>query len=50
MGDEAHLSRAPMLLLKKRPDYDDALTYIHKVKAGHDLYCFANSTDRDVDT
>jgi len=35
-----------MLLLKKRPDYDGALTYIHKVKAGYDLYCSANSTYR----
>jgi len=41
--------QAPMLLLKKGPDYDGALTYIHKVKYGRDIYFFANSTDKDVD-
>jgi len=40
---------APLPLLKTGPDYDGALTYIHKVKGGHDLYFFANSTDRNVD-
>jgi hypothetical protein len=40
----------PMPLLKKGPDYDGALTYIHKVKDGRDIYFFANSTDRAVDT
>jgi hypothetical protein len=39
-----------MPLLKKGPDYDGALTYIHKVKDGRDIYFFANSTDRAVDT
>ena len=41
--------QAPMVLLKKGPDYDGALTYIHKVKGGRDIYFFANSTDKDVD-
>ena len=40
----------PMPLLKKAPDYDGALTYLHKVKNGKDIYFFANSTDRAVDT
>ena len=40
----------PIPLLKKGPDYDGALTYIHKVKNGHDIYFFANSTDKPVDT
>jgi alpha-L-rhamnosidase len=42
--------QAPMPLLKKGPDYDGALTYIHKVKDGRDIYFFANSTDKVVDT
>jgi hypothetical protein len=41
---------APMPQLKQAPDYDGALTYIHKVKNGHDIYFLANSTDRGVDT
>jgi hypothetical protein len=40
----------PIPLLKKGPDYDGALTYIHKVKDGRDIYFFANSTDRQVDS
>ena len=35
--------------MKNGPDYDGALTYIHKVKYGRDIYFFANSTDKDVD-
>lgn len=42
--------QATMPLLKRGPDYDGALTYIHKVKAGRDIYFFANSTDKDVET
>ncbi|HWB86094.1 MAG TPA: glycosyl hydrolase [Bryobacteraceae bacterium] len=30
--------------------YDGALTYIHKVKDGRDIYFFANSTEKPVDT
>jgi hypothetical protein len=40
----------PIPLLKKGPDYDGALTYIHKVKNGRDIYFFVNSTDKPVDT
>ena len=29
--------------------YAGALTYIHKVKSGRDIYFFANSTDAAVD-
>ena len=29
--------------------YDGALTYIHKVNDGRDIYFFANSTDKPVD-
>jgi hypothetical protein len=31
-------------------DYAGALTYIHEVKSGRDIYFFANSTDAAVDT
>jgi hypothetical protein len=31
-------------------DYAGALTYIHKVKSGRDIYFFANSTDAAVNT
>jgi hypothetical protein len=42
--------QAPMPVLKKSLDYEGALTYIHKVKAGRDIYFFANSRDKDIDT
>jgi hypothetical protein len=40
----------PIVTPKVGPDYDGALTYIHKVKDGRDIYFFANSSPRDVDT
>jgi hypothetical protein len=40
----------PMGSMKKAPEYDGALTYLHKVKKGKDIYFFANSTDQAVDT
>ncbi len=40
---------APRPLLRLAPDYDGALTYIHKVKDGKDVYFFANSTGKEVD-
>lgn len=36
--------------LKPGEAYDGALTYIHKVKDGRDIYFFANSSDRAVNT
>ncbi|HWB32826.1 MAG TPA: glycosyl hydrolase [Acidobacteriaceae bacterium] len=36
--------------LREGPEYDGALTYIHKVKDGRDVYFFANSSPKDVDT
>ena len=30
--------------------YNGALTYIHKVKNGRDIYFFANSSEKPVDT
>lgn len=35
---------------KRGSDYDGALTYIHKVKDGRDIYFFANSSPKAVDT
>ena len=40
----------PMAPLRRGNDYDGALTYIHKVKDGHDIYFFANSTSKNIDT
>jgi hypothetical protein len=40
----------PIGMLKRGPDYDGALTYIHKVKDGRDIYFFANSSPKDIDT
>jgi hypothetical protein len=40
----------PMAMIKTGPDYDGALTYIHKVKDGRDIYFFANSSPKDIDT
>jgi hypothetical protein len=40
----------PIMTPKVGPDYDGALTYIHKVRHGRDVYFFANSAARDVDT
>ena len=31
-------------------EYEGALTYIHKVKDDRDIYFFANSSPKDVDT
>ncbi len=35
---------------KSGTDYDGALTYIHKVKDGRDIYFFSNSSQRNVAT
>jgi hypothetical protein len=40
----------PIVTPKVGPDYDGALTYIHKIKDGRDIYFFANSTAKDIDT
>ena len=29
--------------------YEGSLTYLHKIKAGRNIYLFSNSTDRPVD-
>ena len=40
----------PIAPLRKGNEYEGALTYIHKVKEGRDIYFFANSTSQPVDT
>jgi hypothetical protein len=47
---DVEIQQAPMWPVKLYPDYDGALTYIHKVKDGKDIYFFANSQDTPVDT
>lgn len=40
----------PMGQLRRGNEYQGALTYIHKVKDGRDIYFFANSSPQAVDT
>lgn len=40
----------PMWPVKMGPSYDGSLTYIHKVKAGRNIYLFSNSSDKQIDT
>jgi hypothetical protein len=40
----------PIAPLRRGNEYEGALTYIHKVKDGRDIYFFANSTAKPVDT
>jgi hypothetical protein len=39
----------PVWPVKMNRAYDGALTYIHKVKGGRDIYFFANSTELPID-
>ena len=36
--------------IKEGRAYEGALTYLHKVKQGQDIYFFANSSEKNVDT
>jgi hypothetical protein len=47
---DVDIQQPPMWPVKLYPDYDGALTYIHKIKDGKDIYFFANSQDTPVDT
>ena len=47
---DVEIKEPPMWPVKLYPDYEGALTYIHKVKDGRDIYFFANSRDTAVDT
>jgi len=46
---DVDIEQAPMWPVKMGPAYDGALTYLHKVKGGNNIYFFANSTDRPMD-
>ncbi len=39
----------PLWPLVRGPAYAGALTYLHKVKAGRDIYLFANTTDQPAE-
>jgi hypothetical protein len=47
---DVEIQQPPMWPAKLGAAYDGALTYIHKVKDGRDIYFFANSQDTPVDT
>jgi hypothetical protein len=47
---DVDIEQPPAWPVKMGPEYDGALTYIHKVKDGHDIYFFSNSKDTPVDT
>jgi hypothetical protein len=47
---DVDIQEPPMWPVKMGTNYDGALTYIHKVKAGRDIYFFANSQDQTVNT
>jgi alpha-L-rhamnosidase len=40
----------PMGQLRRGSEYEGALTYIHKIKDGRDIYFFANSSPKQIDT
>ena len=40
----------PIGVLRQGPEYEGALTYIHKVKNDRDIYFFANSSPKAIDT
>ena len=47
---DVDIQQPPIWPAKIYPDYDGALTYLHKVKDGKDIYFFANSRDAAVDS
>ncbi len=47
---DVDIQEPPMWPVKMGRAYDGALTYLHKVKGGSDIYFFANSTDKPIDT
>ena len=47
---DVDIQMPPMWPVKLYPDYNGALTYLHKIKDGRDIYFFANSQDTPVDT
>jgi hypothetical protein len=47
---DVDIQEAPAWPVKMGIQYDGALTYIHKVKNGRNIYFFANSSDKPIDT
>jgi hypothetical protein len=47
---DVDIQEPPLWPVKLATSYEGALTYLHKVKGGHDIYFFANSADKPVDT
>jgi hypothetical protein len=47
---DVDIQQPPVWPVKMNRAYEGALTYIHKIKDGRDIYFFANSTDEPVDT
>jgi hypothetical protein len=47
---DVDIQQPPMWPVKMGRAYDGALTYIHKVKGDRDIYFFANSSDKPIDT
>ena len=47
---DVDIQEAPLWPVKLGMSYDGALTCLHKVKGGRDIYFFANSADKPVDT
>ena len=47
---DVDIKEAALWPLKMGTAYDGALTYIHKVKDGKDIYFFANSSDKAIET
>lgn len=46
-GRDVDLGLEPDYYVRTDHDYDGAVTYIHKVRGGKDIYFIANSTDRE---
>jgi hypothetical protein len=47
---DVDIQEPPLWPVKMGTNYDGALTYIHKVKGGRDIYFIANSQDQTVNT
>jgi hypothetical protein len=47
---DVDIQEPPVWPVKLDMNYDGALTYIHKVKDGRDIYFFANSSTNAIDT
>lgn len=46
---DVNIQEAPLWPLTRGQAYPGALTYLHKVKGGHDVYFFSNTTEKPAD-